>query len=32
MRNIPEEDRKALEEMINGNGESEDECDIIEED
>ena len=32
MRNIPEEDRKALEEMINGNGESEDECDIVEED
>ena len=32
MRNIPEEDRKALEEMINGTGESEDECDIIEED
>ena len=32
MRNIPEEDRKALEKMINGNEESSDECDSVEED
>ena len=32
MRNIPEEDRKALEKIINGNEEMEDECDSVEED